>query len=229
MKLLHKYPDVYYVKDDFPDLNNDERFDELICISKKLSPNMILKAYKKGMFPWFKKDEMFFWFSPDPRMVIDKQHFKVSKSLRKILHKNPFEIRFNTDFESVIRLCANIKRTQETWITHEFIDAYTSLAKQNGAMSVESYQDGKLVGGFYGLFVGNIFVGESMFHKVSNASKVAFSVFANKLFSIDPNALIDTQVPSPHFEAMGAIEIPRKAYIARLLTTPNEDFGKKFQ
>ncbi len=227
MKLLHKAPDVYFVEEDFPDLACDECFDELVCISETLSPKAIKNAYAKGIFPWFKKDGAFFWFCPDPRMIIDKKHFKISKSLKRVLKKSIFDVHFNTDFDAVIKNCAHIKRNEETWIGQEFINAYSELSKQDGAISVESYQNNELVGGFYGIFVGNVFVGESMFHKVSDASKAAFAVFASLLFDFDENAIIDAQVPSRHMEQMGGFEISRSTYLA-YLQNQSSSFAKRF-
>jgi leucyl/phenylalanyl-tRNA--protein transferase len=155
----------------------------LVAVNGDLSPERVLFAYSIGIFPWYGKDEPILWWSPDPRMVLYLDKFKVHRSLKKIIKKGIFEVKFDTNFEEVIKMCANIKRKHEnsTWILPEIIEAYTKLHHLGFAHSVETYLDGELVGGLYGVSIGKMFSGESMFSKVSNASKVALYYLVEKL------------------------------------------------
>ncbi len=189
----------------------------LVAVNGDLSPERILFAYSIGIFPWYGKDEPILWWSPDPRMVLYLDKFKVHRSLKKIIKKDIFEVKFDTNFEEVIKMCATIKRKHEdeTWILPEVIEAYTRLHHLGFAHSVETYLDGELVGGLYGVSIGKMFSGESMFSKVSNASKVALYYLVEKLkeWNFD---FIDCQIPSEHFKKWGGIEVSRDKFLDQL-------------
>jgi leucyl/phenylalanyl-tRNA--protein transferase len=183
----------------------------LIAIGGDLSLKRLIEAYKKGIFPWYGEGESVLWYSPNPRMVATQEKLHIAKSLQKTLNKNSFEIRVDTDFSAVIRQCQSIKRAGQnsTWIDDDMVRAYEQLHAQGLARSVEVYQRGQLVGGLYGVSMGRVFFGESMFSKVSDASKVAF-VFLVRKMGYD---LIDCQVENPHLSSLGAFNITRSAFI----------------
>ncbi len=189
----------------------------LVAIGGDLKPATILEAYKKGIFPWYSEGDPILWWSPDPRMVLYPEDLKISRSLKKILRKNVFEVRFDTDFERVIKTCATIPRKEQdgTWILPEIIEAYTELYRLGYAHSVETYLNGELVGGLYGVSIGKVFFGESMFSKISNASKVAFVHLVNFLKERDFH-FIDCQVSTNYLASFGAIEIPRSRFLDEL-------------
>ncbi len=186
----------------------------LIAIGGELSTERLLEAYKKGIFPWYSEGEPVLWYSPNPRMVITKDKLHVSKSLTKILHSNRFEVRINHNFEQVIHQCKTVKRKEQnsTWIDNDMVNAYTQLHHQGHAHSIEVYQDTQLVGGLYGVAMGKVFFGESMFSCESNASKVAL---VHLLRNTDYQ-LIDCQVENPHLKSLGAFNIERSAFIKLL-------------
>lgn len=188
--------------------------DGLLAIGGDLSIETLLTAYRSGIFPWFSKGEPIMWWSPDPRFVLLPGNLIVSTSMEKILKRGEFEIRYNTAFEEVIRHCSKIKRKghRGTWITEEMINAYIDFHKAGYAMSGEAWKDGKLVGGFYGVKLGKCFFGESMFSKVSNASKAAFISFAREFFE-NGGVLIDCQVYTEHLATLGAEMIPRPNFV----------------
>jgi leucyl/phenylalanyl-tRNA--protein transferase len=190
---------------------------DIVCIGGNLSPGMLLSAYRQGIFPWFNEDEPILWQSPDPRFVIFPQNLHVSTFMRKILKKKQFEISFDRDFHAVISACAAISRRGQhgTWISGGMIDAYTELHRLGSAHSAESWQDGCLVGGCYGVQIGAVFFGESMFSKKSNASKAAFLTFAGQLFA-NGTAFIDCQVYSDHLASMGGTALSRKDFLSLL-------------
>jgi len=211
---------------DFPYLTEDERvtFPDpakksswIIAIGGNLSPGMLLSAYEQGIFPWYGPDDPIIWQSPDPRLVIYPHTLHVSESMRKILRRQVFTITFDKDFEGVIRGCAEIERPGQdgTWISEDIIKAYTELHRLGYAHSAEAWQDGKLVGGCYGLIIGRVFCGESMFARVSNASKAAFLSWAQYLFSRGC-AFIDCQVTTEHLVSLGGVEISREEFLAQL-------------
>ncbi len=211
---------------DFPYLTEDERvtFPDpakksswIIAIGGNLSPGMLLSAYEQGIFPWYGPDDPIIWQSPDPRLIIYPHTLHVSESMRKILRRRVFTITFDKDFEGVIRGCAEIERPGQdgTWISEDIIKAYTELHRLGYAHSAEAWQDGKLVGGCYGLIIGRVFCGESMFARVSNASKAAFLSWAQHLFSRGC-AFIDCQVTTEHLLSLGGVEISRKDFLAQL-------------
>ncbi len=171
-------------------------------------------AYREGIFPWFAEDSPIIWWSPDPRMVLFPNRLKVSKSLKLTLKRDDFRVTFDQAFDEVITQCASTPRFKEegTWITSEMVIAYQRLHRSGFARSVEVWKGDSLVGGLYGVDIGHIFCGESMFHTVSDASKVAFVKLVEKLQK-ENYALIDCQVYTEHLESLGAEEIPREQFI----------------
>lgn len=190
--------------------------DGLLAIGGDLSVARLWLAYNSGIFPWFDDDQPILWWSPDPRMVLFPNEFKVSKSLRKTLRSEKFRITFNQDFEQVISNCANIPRKGQagTWITNEMQEAYLALHKSGHAVSVEVWRGDKLVGGLYGIDLPEkkIFCGESMFSLVSDASKVAFYHLSQYVQTRDYK-FIDCQLYNEHLESLGAYEMPRKVFL----------------
>lgn len=178
-----------------------------------MSAQRLILAYSLGIFPWFNEGDEIFWWSPDPRFVLFPEELKISKSMRKILRDDKFVFTENKCFEEVMRNCANISRRGQdgTWISEEMIKAYTELNQQGKAKSIEVWENGELVGGFYGVEMGHVFSGESMFSKVSNASKAGFIQFVEK--NADRYKLIDCQVYTEHLESLGAREIPKIEFL----------------
>jgi leucyl/phenylalanyl-tRNA--protein transferase len=170
-----------------------------------------------GIFPWFESDDHLLWWSPDPRMVLFPGKLKISKSTKKVLKNNPFEVTFNKSFIEVVRACAKVKRFGQngTWITEGLMEAYKKLHEKGYAYSVEVWENFELVGGLYGIDLGNIFCGESMFTKTNNASKIAFIHLVREL-SKNGYKLIDCQVPSAHLKSLGAEEISPQEFIKYL-------------
>ncbi|MDD2760887.1 MAG: leucyl/phenylalanyl-tRNA--protein transferase [Methylomonas sp.] len=184
----------------------------LIAVGGCLSPRRIVDAYRHGIFPWFNPGEPILWWSPDPRLVLFPAHLKISRSLAKTLRKQAFEIRYDFAFSEVIAACAAPRRAEGgTWITRDMKNAYRSLHEQGIAHSFEAWQDGRLVGGLYGIGIGRVFFGESMFHRATDASKVVFVHLVRQLTDWG-YALIDCQVSSGHLLTLGAEEIPRKVF-----------------
>lgn len=202
----------------FPPVDQTDKHG-LLAIGGDLSPERLLLAYHSGIFPWYDDNMPIMWWSPDPRTVLFPHKFKVSKSLRNILNRNKFEVTFNSEFEKVIQLCANVYRKDEygTWITPEMQEAYCRLHKLGFARSVEVWQNKCLVGGLYGIDLAKkgVFCGESMFSLVSNASKVAFYFLTQNLIS-KGYKVIDCQVYNPHLASLGAEEIPKKDFLCFL-------------
>lgn len=188
--------------------------DGILAIGGNLSSERLLLAYKSGIFPWFNPREPILWWAPSSRMVLFFEDLIVSKSMRNILNRNVFKVTFNQDFKAVISNCRSIKREGQkgTWISDEMIEAYCKLHKLGIAKSVEVWQNEELVGGLYGVDLGNVFCGESMFSKVSNASKVAFISLANQLKN-DNYKLLDCQVYNEHLESLGCKEIDREDFM----------------
>ena len=191
--------------------------DGILAIGGDLSPERLLLAYKSGIFPWFEEGEPIFWWSPNPRMVLFLDELVVSKSMRNILNRNIFKVTFNQNFREVISNCQKIKREGQngTWITNDMMEAYCKLNEMGIAKSVEVWQNEKLVGGLYGIDLGHIFCGESMFSKVSNASKVAYIALANQLKEANYKVL-DCQVYNEHLESLGCREIDRTDFMELL-------------
>ena len=187
----------------------------LLAIGGDLSVERLLLAYRSGIFPWFDKTQPILWWSPDPRFVLFPEKLKISKSMKQLFNRKAFDITYNTCFDKIIEECSKIKRKGQkgTWITSEMIKAYTKLHELGFATSVEVWLEGELVGGLYGVDLKNgIFCGESMFSKMSNASKYGFIAFIQ-----DTNfKLIDCQVFTEHLASLGAEEINRKAFLSYL-------------
>ena len=199
----------------FPDPAEAEP-DGLLAMGGTLSPESLLTAYSLGIFPWYSKGEPILWWSLNPRCVLFPEDFHLPRSLQKTLKNNPFTLTFDTAFSRVIGACAKPRGSSvETWLVPEMISAYTTLHKLGFAHSVEAWQDGELVGGAYGLALGKIFCGESMFYLVPNASKVAFAHLANALWSAGFQ-LIDCQQKTDNLVRFGARCIERAEFMQRL-------------
>ena len=192
----------------------------ILAFGGDLSPERLLLAYRSGIFPWFNIDEPIIWWSPNPRMVLFLDEIKVSKSMRNILNRNVFKVTFNQNFSAVIRNCQKIVRPRQdgTWISEQMISAYEKLHELGHAMSVEVWQDEVLVGGLYGVDLGHVFCGDSMFSSVSNASKVAFVSLVNHLKS-NQYQLLDCQVYNEHLASLGCREINRDDFIKLIKMT----------
>ena len=188
--------------------------DGILAVGGDLTTERLQLAYKSGIFPWFEDDEPIIWWSPNPRMVLFLDELIISKSMRNILNRNIFSVTFNQNFRDVISNCQNIERDGQngTWITNDMIEAYCKLHLLGIAKSIEVWQDEVLVGGLYGIDLGHVFCGESMFSKVSNASKTAFIALVNQLKKEDYK-LLDCQVYNPHLESLGCREIKRDDFI----------------
>ena len=200
----------------FPPVS-EANFEGIIAVGGDLSPERLLLAYKSGIFPWFEEGDPILWWSPNPRMVLFFDELVISKSMRNILNRNIFRVTFNQNFREVISNCQKIKRQGQngTWITNDMIDAYCKLNELGIAKSVEVWQNDQLVGGLYGIDLGHVFCGESMFSKVSNASKVAFITLANQLKTANYKVL-DCQVYNEHLESLGCREIGRTDFMKLL-------------
>jgi len=197
----------------FPNVNTASQ-DGIVAIGGDLSAARLILAYKSGIFPWYNEGEPIIWYSPDPRMVLFPDKLKISKSMYQVLRKNDFEITFNQNFTEVISQCKTWERKDQagTWITDEMKIAYMKLHELGIAKSIEVWQNNELVGGLYGIDLGHVFCGESMFSKVSNASKAAFIHLTRKLKE-ENYKLIDCQVYNEHLASLGAEEIPRAKFI----------------
>jgi leucyl/phenylalanyl-tRNA--protein transferase len=225
---------------DFPYFSEHERYafpnpaeleTDIVAVGGNLSPGMLLSAYEQGIFPWFNPEDPLLWQSPDPRFVIFPEKLHISASMRKILKQGYLEIAFDRDFPAVIQNCAETRRPGQnglqstgTWITGDIIAAYTELHRLGWAHSAEAYADGELAGGCYGIALGNVFFGESMFARRSNASKAAFLTLAETLFA-DGLALIDCQVPTEHLASLGGEEMEKQEFLALLETVLSQSHG----
>ena len=189
----------------------------IVAVGGDLKPERVMLAYRKGIFPWFESDDFLLWWSPDPRMVLFPDQVKISKSMRAVLRKKQFEVTFNKAFDVVVEACAKVKRFGQngTWITPGLMEVYSTLHTQGHAHSVEVWEEGVLVGGLYGIDLGTVFCGESMFSKANNASKVALISLAKELKK-NKYELIDCQVPTQHLASMGAESIPRSEFLTYL-------------
>ena len=203
----------------FPPVSHTDS-DGVLAIGGDLSSERLQLAYSSGIFPWFNDGEPIIWWSPNPRMVLFLDELIISKSMRNILNRNIFTVTFNQNFREVISNCRQVKRDGQTgtWITNEMIDAYCKLNEIGMAKSIEVWQNNQLVGGLYGIDLGHVFCGESMFSLVSNASKVAFIALVNKLKK-ENYRLLDCQVYNEHLESLGCREIEREAFMAILKKT----------
>jgi leucyl/phenylalanyl-tRNA--protein transferase len=193
------------------------RKEGLLAVGGDLSQERLLLAYRMGIFPWYSEDEPIMWWSPDPRLVLYPSEFRVSRSLKKTIKKQMFKLTVDEAFESVINACAHSRTTVDegTWIVEEMIAAYYRLHESGLAHSVEVWQDGKLVGGLYGVSLGKCFFGESMFTHISNASKVALVTLVQHLQALEFD-FIDCQISTPHLLRFGAQEIPRTRFLREL-------------
>ena len=199
-----------------PSLANAEG---LLAVGGDLHAERLILAYQNGIFPWYNPSEPILWWSPDPRMVLFPEKLKVSKSMKKLFKNETFRVTTNQNFEAVIQQCAVIPRAGQdgTWITNEMIDAYLKLHKLGIAQSVEVWQEDKLVGGLYGIYLKEqkVFCGESMFTKVSNASKYGFIWWVKSLQEKGVR-LVDCQIYTKHLASLGAEEISREAFLSYL-------------
>lgn len=192
--------------------------DGLLCLSARLYPEQIQKAYQRGIFPWYNEGEPVQWWSPDPRFVLFTDEIRISKSMQQIMRKGDYIFRMNTAFDEVIRQCSLIKRTRQsgTWIHEEMIEAYRSLQRIGFVESAEIYRGEELLGGLYGVRLKNVFCGESMFSREPNMSKLALIHLVQNLHS-EGVSLVDCQIYSPHLESLGARKISRSAFEQYLL------------
>src|SRR6266403_3681592 len=177
-----------------------------------IEPDLLLQGYRLGVFPMAMEDDSIGWFSPDPRAIIPLENFHAPHSLRRVLRKNFFEVKIDNAFSDVINACA---KREDTWINREIIESYTRLHELGHGHSVEAWRGGKLAGGLYGVAVGGAFFGESMFHRVTDASKIALVALVERLRA-RKFLLLDTQWVTPHLEQFGAIEISRDDYLKLL-------------
>lgn len=209
---------MYFLFDNlyFPPVSEADE-EGILAVGGDLSPERLKLAYQKGIFPWFNEGEPILWWTPDPRMVLFLDELVISKSMRNILNRKQFTVTFNTNFKEVISNCQKIQRIGQdgTWISDDIVESYCELNRQGIAKSVEVWQDNVLVGGLYGVDLGHIFCGESMFSKVSNASKVAFISLVNRLEK-ENYKLLDCQVYNPHLDSLGCREIDREEFMSIL-------------
>jgi len=197
--------------------------DGLLAIGGNLSQHTLLDAYRQGIFPWYESGQPILWWSPDPRAVIFPDQIRISRSLKKTLKVKPWEIRINTMFKEVVEHCAAPRRDQnDTWITQEMKMAYLALHHSGYAHSFEVWLGGKLVGGLYGVLVGGIFCGESMFSLERDASKIALVQLALLIKDSVEDGFIDCQIANNHLLSMGAVTIPRDEFIAQLNSLRDE-------
>jgi leucyl/phenylalanyl-tRNA--protein transferase len=199
----------------FPELNQAlKEPNGLIGIGGDLSSDRLIHAYSNGIFPWYGNDEPILWYSPNPRMVITPEAFHLSKSLRKTINSSKYTVKVNTVFSDVIIHCQSVYRSGQsgTWINNDMIKAYCNLHDEGYAHSYEVFLDQKLVGGLYGVAMGSVFFGESMFSLVSNASKIAFAY----LLQNSDYKLIDCQIENKHLESLGAFNMPRDLFMKQL-------------
>ena len=191
--------------------------DGLLAVGGDLTKERLLTAYRKGIFPWYEVGQPILWWCPNPRLVLFPEELKISRSLRKVLHKQEFEIRFDSSFENVIKSCADVRTEQGkgTWIIPEMQQAYIELHQEGYAHSVESWLNGELVGGLYGISLGQCFFGESMFSTVSDSSKAALVELANFSNQVGIK-IIDCQMTTQHLLSLGAREIDRQSFLKKL-------------
>ena len=227
------YDDDYYIPElrrssyNFPSAREASE-EGLLAFGGDLTPNRILKAYRSGIFPWFNPEDPILWWSPNPRMLLFPQDFKSNKSFKRVLRNKGFEVRFDTAFEKVITYCGDVPREGQegTWLTKEMKEAYIEIHNMGFAHSVETYYEGELVGGLYGIAMGGGFFGESMFSLMPNASKVAIKALSS-ICEKKSYDFIDCQVETPHLINWGAKLIERDSFLDMLedTLTKTTDFG----
>ena len=208
---------IYLINNETPFPSPDTASEEgIVAFGGSLSPTRLIEAYSQGIFPWYNEGDPILWWCPDPRFVLFPEKLHIGKNMRKLLRKAPYRVTYNRCFTEVMQQCATVpcKDQHGTWIHPELIEAYTTLHRQGIAHSVEVWQDETLVGGLYGLQIGKIFCGESMFSKQPNASQYGFITFLQSHSHI---ALVDCQIHSEYLESLGAEEIPRATFL-KLLT-----------
>lgn len=200
----------------FPDVRSAlTEPDGLLAVSEKLSPELVIEAYRQGIFPWYSDDQPVLWWSPNPRCVLYPKNYHISRSFKRTIKNNPFQVKTNTAFKEVMLSCAKPRPKQTdsseagTWITQKMLDVYCELHEMGVAHSIECWHEKQLVGGMYGLVIGDMFFGESMFSKMKDASKVAIHYVCT---TVKPS-LIDAQVYSEHLASLGAVEIKRSDFI----------------
>lgn len=223
---------IWLAKDDppdaFPPVDNALREpDGLLAAGGDLSVERLLAAYRHGIFPWYSEGQPLLWWSPDPRCVYRKGDFHLTRRLRRELRKSLAEVRFNTAFYDVVVACAGPRRYEEgTWITSDMITAYDALHRSGWAHSVEIWLEGTLIGGLYGIIIGRVLFGESMFSDQTNASKIAL-LFLDRMLETETLALIDCQMQSPHLLSLGASIVPRAQFVESLdeLCEPPQAFA----
>ena len=196
----------------------------LLAAGGSLAPERLIEAYSKGIFPWFEEDQPILWWTPDPRMVLFPEELHISRSLSRAMKKSTLELTSDQAFDKVMLACAGRRPySSGTWITNEMIDAYCALHTMGVAHSIEAWDEGTLVGGLYGLAIGEVFFGESMFSHQDNASKIAFASTVQKLGRLGYQ-LIDCQVSSEFLASFGAREVPRKDFI--IMLPQSADYGR---
>lgn len=200
----------------FPPVENADE-NGFLAFGGDLQPERLLVAYKKGIFPWYNEEDPICWWSPDPRFVLFPDQLRISKSMKQVIRNEKFKFTINNAFEQVIRACSSVERKDAngTWINEDMIEAYINLHRLGYAISAEAWHAGQLVGGLYGVRMGKVFFGESMFSVMSNASKFAFIDLVRQLES-EGIKLIDCQMHTAHLESLGAVMIPRKEFIGML-------------
>ncbi len=201
---------------------NDANEDGIVAWGGDLNPSRLIYAYQSGIFPWYSKGDPIIWWSTNPRLIMELEDFKISNSLKKNIKK--FNYKFDSNFIEVMKNCRDIQRDDqnETWIQDDIITAYSELFDMGIAHSIESYQDNKLVGGLYGVVVGKVFCGESMFSLVSDASKSAYAILIKHLKEWKYD-FIDCQVPTNHLKSLGAKEVSREYFLDRLNKVNTDD------
>jgi leucyl/phenylalanyl-tRNA--protein transferase len=208
------------LRDDDP-LPDPEQSDArgLVAVGGDLRPNRLIDAYRRGIFPWYSEGLPILWHSPDPRFVLEPKHLQINRSLRKSLRRNPYRLSFDTAFLQVVQRCSEVPRPGQdgTWITDDMIDAYDRLFALGHAHSVEAWLGDELVGGVYGVAIGAVFCGESMFALAPDASKIAFVKLIHQLVAWR-FALVDCQVYTDHLARFGAVEWPRTRFLSKLAT-----------
>lgn len=211
MPIFRLVDDVVFPPPDYADPSG------LLAVGGDLSSERLLEAYRAGIFPWYSDDQPILWWSPDPRFMLELDEFKLSRSLIKTLRRKTFQVTFDRVFDEVIEACAALPREGQsgTWITPEMQQGYITLHGLGYAHSVETWFEGELVGGLYGVSLGKAFFGESMFHRRADASKVALATLVEKLKSWDFQ-FIDSQMTTDHMSRLGAREVPRRIFLKRL-------------